>query len=228
MVAGNSSFIPHLSSFKNGRRAGAKSGVAALREFVRPRALVERCDLCGVQIAEGHHHLFEPASRRIACACQPCAILFDHQGAGRYRRVPTRVRELTDFRLDDLQWAALTLPINLVFFVNSSAAGKMLAYYPSPAGATESQLDFETWDEIVRDNPFLAKLEPDVEALLINRIGDARRYYIAPIDECYKLIGLIRSHWRGLSGGVEVWSKIEEFFAALSARAGKSVTNLRT
>ena len=59
----------------------------------------------------------------------------------------------------------------------------------------------------------------------MNRVGHARgsspaEYYLVPIDECYKLVGLIRSHWRGLSGGTEVWREIGAFFAALKKRAG--------
>ena len=57
-------------------------------------------------------------------------------------------------------------------------------------------------------------------ALLVNRVGHVRgaapaEYYLVPIDECYKLVGLIRTHWRGLSGGTEVWREIGAFFAAL-------------
>ncbi len=71
-------------------------------------------------------------------------------------------------------------------------------------------------------------MQPDVEALLVNRLGAARgsdvaEYYLAPIDECYKLVGLIRSHWRGLSGGSEVWPQIGQFFAQLKERSA-SVT----
>jgi len=33
-------------------------------------------------------------------------------------------------------------------------------------------------------------------------------------------VGLIRTHWRGLSGGTEVWREIGSFFAALKKRAG--------
>ena len=85
-------------------------------------------------------------------------------------------------------------------------------------------LSFDTWDEIERDNPALLEMEADVEALLVNRIGHARgfanpEYYIVPIDECFKLVGLIRSHWQGLSGGTEVWREIAQFFAALKARS---------
>jgi hypothetical protein len=194
---------------------------AALRRFVRPRAVVGRCELCGLALPAEHPHLVELSSRRLACACAACAVLFDNQSRARYRRVPLRVRYLASFRLDEASWAAAALPINLAFFFNSSAAAKTLVYYPSPAGPTEATLDFESWAEIVRDNPVLNELEPDVEALLVNRIGEAREYYLAPIDECYKLIGLIRLHWRGLSGGAEVWAEIEGFFRSLKERAAR-------
>ena len=57
-----------------------------------------------------------------------------------------------------------------------------------------------------------------MEALLINRVGPAREYFLAPIDECYRLVGLIRLHWRGLSGGAEVWKEIQSFFTGLKSR----------
>jgi hypothetical protein len=61
--------------------------------------------------------------------------------------------------------------------------------------------------------------------LLVNRVGHVRgaspaEYYLVPIDECYKLVGLIRRHWRGLSGGTEVWREIGAFFNGLKTRAG--------
>lgn len=115
------------------------------------------------------------------------------------------------------------VPIELVFFFKSSPERRIVALYPSPAGATESLLALEVWEDIVKDNPMLSEMTPDVEALLVNRVGSERgvpaQYYIAPIDECYKLVGLIRMHWRGLSGGTEVWREIAAFFSALKERA---------
>ncbi len=111
----------------------------------------------------------------------------------------------------------------MAFFFNSSPHGRIVAFYPSPAGATESLLALETWNDVVADNPILSKLIPDVEALLVNRVGAARgvpaQYYIVPIDECYKLVGLIRIHWHGLSGGTEMWREIAKYFSALKEKA---------
>ncbi|MGH7911422.1 MAG: DUF5947 family protein, partial [Candidatus Dormibacteraceae bacterium] len=136
-----------------------------------------------------------------------------------YRAVPSDVLYLPDFRLDDAQWDELLVPVNLAFIVVSSTARRPLALYPSPAGATESQLGLETWDELVAANPLLAGLEPDVQALLVNRVGTQRDHFIAPIDACFELVGLVRTHWRGLSGGTEVWAAIAAFFVDLHRRA---------
>jgi len=81
-------------------------------------------------------------------------------------------------------------------------------------------LDFAAWDDLVQNNPVLKEMEPDTEALLVNRVGEARAYFVVPIDECYRLIGLIRGHWKGLSGGPAVWQEIARFFSALRARSG--------
>lgn len=215
-----------------------QSSFAALRRLVRERQPVERCELCSAELAAGHQHLIDPASRKLVCACDPCSILFSnyqgHQGRQearqgeqpvKYRRVPRRIRFLRDFRLSDAQWESLLIPINMAFFFQSVPAGRVVALYPSPAGATESLLALDAWQEIAQANPILTQMEPDVEALLVNRVGKDRRqaaaeYFIVPIDECYKLVGLIRAHWRGLSGGAEVWQEIEQFFAGLKQRAG--------
>jgi hypothetical protein len=90
-----------------------------------------------------------------------------------------------------------------------------MAMYPGPAGPTESLLTLDAWGAVAARNSALATMEPDVEALLVNRIGEARDHYLAPIDRCYELCGILRMHWRGLSGGEEVWREIREFFARL-------------
>jgi hypothetical protein len=145
--------------------------------------------------------------------------LFAGQASARYRRVPRRAQFLSGFLLTDAQWEELHLPINLAFFFRSTRAQRVVAVYPSPAGGTESQLALVEWHRLENENPVLRELEPDVEALLANRVGLAREYYRAPIDTCYRLVGLIRSNWRGLSGGGEVWQKISQFFAELKLSA---------
>jgi hypothetical protein len=186
----------------------------------RPRPIQEQCALCSLALAEEHEHLFEPAKRQLHCACEACAILFSGQEGARYRRVPRRVQALPDFRLTDAQWLGLNVPINLAFFCRTGADGQVLAFFPSPAGATESPLDPEAWQELVKDNPVLREFEPEVEALLVHRVAQARDYYRVPIDQCFKLVGLVRTHWRGLSGGTEIWREIGEFFQSLRKKAG--------
>lgn len=193
---------------------------ATLRRFVRGRTPKERCEICGVELSADHAHLFEPAHRQLVCACDACALSISQQTGTPYRRVPRRVRFLMDFRLTDAQWDSLLIPVGMAFFFYNSPAERVMAFYPSPAGAMESLLNIASWAEIVRANSILQTLEPDVEALLVDRLQDAQAYYLAPIDKCYELVGLIRMYWRGLSGGSEVWEEIGKFYAKL-----KSVSN---
>lgn len=110
------------------------------------------------------------------------------------------------------------IPIGMAFFYRSSVAGKVVVFYPSPAGATESLLDLAGWEELVASNPVLNELEADTEALLVNRV-QTPEYFIVPIDQCYRLVGLIRSKWKGLSGGTEVWESINSFYEELKNRS---------
>jgi hypothetical protein len=198
-------------------------GLAALhsvRRFMRPSAAPERCELCGAALADDHHHLVEPSTRRLACACQACAILFSGgQEGARFLLVPRGVHFLPDLRLTDEAWESLQLPINLAFFLWSTPAGRVVAFYPSPAGATESLVPLEAWQTLVDDNPMLGDLQPDVEALLVNRVATRPEHYRLGIDECYRLVGLIRMHWRGLSGGPAAWVEIGRFFTELKERS---------
>jgi hypothetical protein len=122
--------------------------------------------------------------------------------------------------MEDQEWDSLLIPINLAFFVYSSTVKRMTAQYPSPGGAMESSLDLEYWNVIVARNPVLRKFETDVEALLVNRIALPPKYYRAPIDQCFRLVGIIRKHWRGLSGGTQVWGEIDKFFRELDGLSG--------
>jgi len=198
------------------------SAFAVLRRFVRQRAAVERCELCSAELPGDHEHLVDRSTRQMTCACQACAILFSGKANPKYRRVPSRIRYLSSFHLTDAQWESLLIPISMAFFFKSSTAEKVIALYPSPAGATESLLDFESWNEILESNPVLLDMEPDTEALLVNRVRGASDYYLVPIDECYRLVGIIRTHWHGLSGGTQMWEAIEEFFGELKKKAIQS------
>ena len=161
--------------------------------------------------------MLEMATRRIVCSCGPCTMLFEKEEADKFKPIPRDPRPLPDFQMSDEEWESLSLPISLAFFFYDSPNEKMAAYYPSPAGATESLLPLSSWEALVEANPFLRDLQPDVETLLVNRVDGAREYFVAPIDVCFELVGLIRVHWRGLSGGDEVWREINGFFTRLKS-----------
>lgn len=181
----------------------------------------EQCDLCGAPIGARHQHLLDTSERRLMCACRACAVLFDRKAAsdGHYRLVPDRRLLIEDFALDEPAWEGFAIPVDMAFFFRNSRLDRVVAFYPGPAGATESQLGLGSWEELERANPILGEMEPDVEALLVNRARGAREHWLVPIDDCYDLVGLMRTRWRGLSGGTEVWQEIGRFFEQLRGRA---------
>lgn len=205
--------------------------IAALRRLTVPGAKPgsqEICDFCSTSLFPQHRHLLEVASRKIICVCDPCALRFENVINGSFRLIPRDSRELPNFRLSDADWDNLALPINLIFIFQSTVSGKPTAIYPSPAGATESLLSLESWQRILAENCELDELKPDVEALLVNRLGNARDYFIVPIDVCFELVGLIRKNWRGFSGGEKVRVEIETLFNRLHEQsARKTGRNLK-
>ncbi|HXB66106.1 MAG TPA: DUF5947 family protein [Solirubrobacteraceae bacterium] len=175
------------------------------------------CDICGVDIPADHRHLLQLAERRIVCACESCWGM--RSGEGDYRPTGARTLWLADLDLPDDLWASFQIPIGLAFFMSSTVTGCVVAMYPSPGGATESELHFESWQRMCELNPPLAGLEGDIEGLVVNRLADPPLYAIAPIDRCYELTGMVKANWEGLSGGSRVQGAIAEFFERLRGEA---------
>ena len=193
-----------------------QSAFAALRRFTRKRPPAESCELCSAPLSSDHEHLIEPAAGRLVCSCTACAILFSGQPSARYRRVPRDARVLERLSADGRSMGGPAPADQSGLLLPQHSRGRVVAVYPSPAGGTESLLTLEAWHQLEEENPVLREFEPDVEALLVNRLGPAREHYRVPIDACYRLVGLIRANWRGLSGGAEVWEEIGRFFADLN------------
>jgi hypothetical protein len=193
--------------------------IKTLRRFRERRSYQEKCEFCGIGLETEHRHLLEVSKDRIVCTCSPCALRFQDVVGGRFKLIPRDIRRLSEFNMSDAEWENLALPINLAFFFYSTPQQKMNAMYPSPAGATESLLPLTAWTSLAEKNSALTRMEADVEALLVNRVGTKREYYIVPVDVCFELIGLIRIHWRGLSGGDKVWEEVERFFAKLDTNS---------
>jgi hypothetical protein len=181
----------------------------------------EHCELCNEPIPSSHRHLIDLSTRELLCACRACSLLFDRDaaGGGHFRLVPDRRLRLEQFQLSDLTWERLRIPVDMAFFFHSSRDERVMAFYPSPMGATESLLELDAWRELEADNPVLREMEPDVEALLVNRARGARRQWLVPLDDCYTLVAVIRTRWKGLTGGKEVWQEIERFFEQLDRQS---------
>ena len=208
-----------FSTFSSLQRFAEKESEKAAKEAAK--VAQEHCEMCSEPIPPEHRHLLEVSTREMMCVCRPCSILFDREAAseGRYRLIPDRHLFLEDFEMSDAQWESLRIPVDMAFFFHSTPAERVVAFYPSPMGPTESLLKLSAWEELEESNPVLKGMERDVEALLVNRVRGAREHFLVPMDQCYSLVGLIRINWRGLSGGREVWEKIERFFEELRERS---------
>ncbi len=194
--------------------------VTGLGRLARPAPVqqTEKCELCDRPLSDEHRHLLELNERRILCACEPCLAM--KSGLENYCPVSTRTLWLDDFVFPDELWSAFQLPVGLAFFLRSTGTNSVVALYPSPAGATECELHLESWDKLVELNPILLDLEADAEALVVNRMVGAHQHAIVPIDECYRLVGLIKSTWQGISGGSAIEDAVPKFFDYVRDKAG--------
>ena len=192
--------------------------------------LGERCEMCAAPVADEHQHVVDVQSRSLMCVCRPCYLLFtDHEAELRYRAVPDRYLSFPEFRLDRAEWDELQIPVGLAFFFTNSAQERVVGFYPSPAGATESELPMTTWDRVVEANPALRTAAPDVEALLVRcdehggQQGGELTCHLVPIDACYELVGRMRMTWRGFDGGQEARAALAEFFDTVEQRSKPAV-----
>ncbi|MFC8827930.1 DUF5947 family protein [Streptomyces sp. NPDC057137] len=208
------------------------SPVAALLRVSRNRpgpVVGERCEMCAAPIGEEHQHVVNLESRSLMCGCRACYLLFTDDGAQlRYRAVPDRYLRFDGLPLDARTWDELQIPVGLAFLFRNSLQDRTIAFYPGPAGATESELPLDAWSTIVEANPELAVLRPDVEALLVRRTdagggGGGREIaascHLVPIDACYELVGRLRTLWRGFDGGREAHDAMDAFFSHVQARS---------
>jgi hypothetical protein len=179
-----------------------------------PEPIEANCDLCGTSMPEEHRHLLELEERSIVCVCESCWAL--RSGEPQFIPTGSRVVWLDDITFPDELWARFRIPIGLAFFLKGEEG--IAAFYPSPAGATESELDLGVWDALTVLNPTLEDLERESEALIVDRLSDPSRYVIAPTDEAYKLVGLVKANWQGISGGPGVEKAVSGFFEELQGR----------
>jgi hypothetical protein len=208
---------------------------SALRRLARPKqadsaqgspaqdgTTFERCEMCTAPIDEHEHsHVVHLEKRALMCTCRPCAMLFTERGAarGRYRAVPDRYLRDPGFTMSEMQWDELQIPVRMAFFFHNSDLERPLAFYPSPAGATESLLPMDAWHDGLGASALARAMEFDVEALLVRKVDSVTEALLVPIDVCYELVGLVRMHWKGFDGGSEAWERIDAFFADLAEKA---------
>ncbi|MEW2480652.1 DUF5947 family protein [Mycobacterium sp. NPDC049093] len=188
-----------------------------------PAQVAEQCEMCSEPIGDEHRHVVNVEGRQLMCVCSGCYLLFtDTSAALRYRAIPDRYLAFDDFGVGRREWESLQIPVGLAFFFRNSALGRVVAFYPGPAGATESELDLDTWNSVRRADPRIDLLAEDTEALLLRvpaNESQALSCHLVPIDACYEFVGRLRMLWRGFDGGQDVRRYVDEFFDTLADRS---------
>lgn len=183
----------------------------------------DHCEMCAALLAgDERRHLLDLAHHALLSICNACALAFGPRGAnaGSYRLIPTRHLALLNFQATDGLWAGSGRSAKIAYLLRSSEAGHVLAVYLDPAGARESAFDLEHWKTLLTANPLLDSLEPDVEALLINRMGQEQTFYIVPITTCSQLVGLLTEQ----GNEQEIWKDPGAFFEKIQAGASPTIT----
>ena len=206
------------------RDAGRRLRLAAALARRRPRAEAGARALRPVRRADPARSTATcstSTTRELMCACRACSILFDRgaAGGGHYRLVPDRRLRLDGFELDDARVGGPAHPGRHGVLLPQHAGGARGRLLPEPDGRDRvAARARRLGDARGRRTRCCATIEPDVEALLVNRARGARQHWLVPIDDCYELVGLIRTRWRGLTGGKEVWEEIERSSSGLERR----------
>ena len=156
------------------------------------------------------------AGRQLMCVCRGCYLLFTDSDAScaiaPCRTATSRCRAST---VDRRAWEALQIPVGLAFFFRNSALGRFVAFYPGPAGASESELDLQALDGLTAGDARLASWPTMWRRCWSGcPIPVAPECYLVPIDACYEFVGGLRMRWRGFDGGQQAREFIEGFFAA--------------
>ncbi|WP_454789692.1 DUF5947 family protein [Mycolicibacterium lutetiense] len=188
-----------------------------------PARVGQQCEMCSELISDEHQHVVNVEGRQLLCVCRGCYLLFsDTHAALRYRAVPDRYLTFRDFAVGRCEWESLQIPVGLAFFFRNSALDRVAAFYPGPAGATESELDLDTWNSVRAADPRVDLLADDTEALIVRVPDDESRppvCHLVPIDACYEFVGRLRTLWRGFDGGQDVRNYVDEFFDTLAGRS---------
>jgi hypothetical protein len=180
---------------------------------------LERCEMCGAPVPSEHAHVADVRNRSILCVCRACFLLFTNKdaGGGHYRAVPTRYVTDPDHPFTTEEWESLGIPVGSAFFLRGEDG--LVAFYPSPAGATQCLLDLAAFADLQTRHPLLSQALPDVEAVLVRAETGAVEAFVVPIDACYRLVGTVRLYWQGFDGGAQAREHIDAFFADIRDRA---------
>ena len=184
-----------------------------VRVALPPRATPSgTCELCPIGIGEDHRHLLHLVERRIVCVCETCWST--RSGDPEFRPPGSRTLVLDDFDMTDEVWQSFGIPIGLTFLcarvsaAGSSPSTRARRVRPSPSSTSAPGT------RCARPTRSSTASSPTPRPSWST--ARARRVYaIVPVDQAYKLVGLVKERWEGISGGRGVQEAVAEYFEAL-------------
>ena len=206
-------------------------GFEVLRRFAKARVPVERCDLCGVEVAPMHDHLIDPV--RAPARLRLWRLRGALQRAGRHQvqaGAPARdgARRAHHQRCPVGGAPAADRP-GLLLRQHAAGAGGGVLPEPGRRHRVAAGARDLGGDPARAPGP-RATCSPTFRRCSSTGSGAARRptvCYLVPIDQCFRLVGIIRMHWKGFTGGTAVWEEIDRFFADLGRMARPARQGIR-
>ena len=148
----------------------------------RPRALRP----CSAPIAPEHRHLLDLDQRELMCACRACSLLFDRGAAGAATTGSCPTGGCGSTASSSTTLAGRSCGSRSTW-PSSSAARKRAGAWSRSTRARWARRSRCCGSRPGRSSrpttPCSPTLEPDVEALLVNRARGARRHWLVPIDD---------------------------------------------
>ena len=142
--------------------------------------------------------------RRASCMCACRAVLDPvrpraRPAAATTGSCPTGGCGSTASSSTTSRWEELRIPVDMAFFFHSSAGRARGGVLPEPDGrdrvAARARRVGRSWRRPTRCS---ASWSPTSRRCSSTARAARAQHWLVPIDECYALVGLIRTRWRGL------------------------------
>ena len=156
-----------------------------LRSWPAPRTAEreaqEHCDLCSEPIPPEHRHLLDLETRELRCACRRAACCSTARApAAGTTPGPRPAAAAGRLRARRRAWEELRIPVDMAFFFHRARGRARRRLLPGADGRDRVAARAARLGGDRGRQPRARGMEPDVEALLVNRARGARDSWLVP------------------------------------------------